>query len=348
MHFNVLNLETRLKKLESLRDSTENINRKIELSRDIQSLKAMINYVSGSKYKILEGEKTFDDSLDCKTDELASFLSAHCWDIYKSLYCYTSGFRLPWRIIRDSKIEDREYFKLLESFLSSYDKRLFDIYNWLKEEERIELCPKKFERNANALGLNIHLTSLDESYVLSRWNNKISSASILPHELGHAFLMNGTNSTKGLVNKHGSIFFEAYSIFLELIFFDFLKNTKYSKNAIREEYYKLDGFIALVEHHYGEILTVCKDELLIKEGKTDYTYSFRLILSNVLAMYFADLYRNDRKNFVRESTCFFEMLGYTSEEDLLSHFGLEKIVKGSKHVVNEYMRSYKYIRSYKQ
>ena len=58
MHFNVLNLETRLKKLESLRDSTENINRKIELSRDIQSLKTMINYVSGSKYKILEGEKS--------------------------------------------------------------------------------------------------------------------------------------------------------------------------------------------------------------------------------------------------------------------------------------------------
>ena len=97
MHFNVLNLETRLKKLESLRDSTENINRKIELSRDIQSLKTMINYVSGFKYKILEGEKTFDDSLVYKTDELASFLSTHCWDIYKSLYCYTSGFRLPWR-----------------------------------------------------------------------------------------------------------------------------------------------------------------------------------------------------------------------------------------------------------
>ena len=75
MHFNVLNLETRLKKLESLRDSTENINRKIELSRDIQSLKTMINYVSGFKYKILEGEKTFDDSLVYKTDELASFLS---------------------------------------------------------------------------------------------------------------------------------------------------------------------------------------------------------------------------------------------------------------------------------
>ena len=46
--------------------------------------------------------------------------------------------------------------------------------------------------------------------------------------------MKGTNSTRGLVNKNSSIFFEAYSIFLEFIFFDFLRNTKYSKNAIRE------------------------------------------------------------------------------------------------------------------
>ena len=119
------------------------------------------------------------------------------------------------------KIDDKEYIELLELFLKTYDKRLLEIYNYLKEEERIELCPKRFESNKNALGLNIHLTSIDESYVLSRWNNKISSASILPHELGHAFLMKGTNSTKGLVNKNSSIFFEAYSIFLEFIFLIF-------------------------------------------------------------------------------------------------------------------------------
>ena len=182
------------------------------------------------------------------------------------------------------------------------------------------------------------MTSIDESYVLSRWNNKISSASILPHELGHAFLMKGTNSTKGLINKNSSIFFEAYSIFLEFIFFDFLRNTKYSKNAIREEYYKLDSFFALVEHHYGEILSF-GDKII--SGENLNTYYIRLLLSNVLAMYFTDLYRNDKITFMKEISCFFELFGCASEEELLSHFNLGKIIEGSKHVMNEYIRSYR-------
>ena len=338
MHFNVLKLEKRLKKLELLLNSTNDINKKIELSRDIRSLRIMINYVSGCEYKNPEEVKFFDDCLIYKNEELVSFLNVYGWDIYKSIYFYSSGFRLPWRIIKDRKIDDKEYIELLELFLKTYDKRLLEIYNYLREEERIELCPKRFESNKNALGLNIHLTSIDESYVLSRWNNKISSASILPHELGHAFLMKGTNSTKGLINKNSSIFFEAYSIFLEFIFFDFLRNTKYSKNAIREEYYKLDSFFALVEHHYGEILSF-GDKII--SGENLNTYYIRLLLSNVLAMYFTDLYRNDKITFMKEISCFFELFGCASEEELLSHFNLGKIIEGSKHVMNEYIRSYR-------
>lgn len=346
MHFNVLKLKKRLEKLELLLNSTSDINKKIELSRDIFSLRIMINYVSGSEYKNPEKEKFFDDCLIDKNEELVSLINSHGWDIYKSMYFYSLGFRLPWRIIKDRKIDDKEYIEILELFLKTYDKRLLDIYNYLREEERIELCPKRFESNKDALGLNIHLTSIDESYVLSRWNNKISSASILPHELGHAFLMKGTNSTKGLVNKNSSIFFEAYSIFLEFIFFDFLRNTKYYKNTIREEYYKLDAFFALVEYHYGEILsfgdiTISGENLCTKDGKKVNTYYIRLLLSNVLAMYFTDLYRNDKKTFMKEISCFFEMFGNASEEELLSHFNLCNIVEGSKHVMNEYIRSYR-------
>ena len=49
MHFNVLKLKKRLEKLELLLNSTSDINKKIELSRDIFSLRIMINYVSVSE-----------------------------------------------------------------------------------------------------------------------------------------------------------------------------------------------------------------------------------------------------------------------------------------------------------
>ena len=121
MHFNVLKLEKRLKKLELLLNSTNDINKKIELSRDIRSLRIMINYVSGCEYKNPEEVKIFDDSLIDKNEELASFLNVYGWDIYKSMYFYSSGFRLPWRIIKDRKIDDKEYIELLELFLNTYE-----------------------------------------------------------------------------------------------------------------------------------------------------------------------------------------------------------------------------------
>lgn len=346
MHFNVLELNKRLKKLESLLVSTTDVNRRIELSRDIRSLKVLINYVSGSKYIISTSEKNFDESVLDKNNELIEFFNRNVSNIYNSLYCYSLGFRLPWRIIRDTKMNDIEYIKLVESFLRTYDKDLFELYQFLKSSERIELNPKSYADSKDAIGLNIHLTSMNESFVLARWNNKLSTASVLPHELGHAFLMNGTTSTRGLVNKHGSIFFEAYSVFLEYIFFDYLRNTKYYKNAIREEYNKLDGFLALADYQYSTILqlsdmTVHGDDLYTQDGKIANVYSTRLVLSNVLAMYFVDLYRNDKKKFKKKISSFFEMFGYASEEELISYFNLKTIAEGSKHVVNNYMRTYR-------
>lgn len=58
-------------------------------------------------------------------------------------------------------------------------------------------------------------------------------------------------------------------------------------------------------------------------------------------MYFTDLYRNDKITFMKEISCFFEMFGSVSEEELLFHFNLGKIIEGSKHVMNEYIRSYR-------
>ena len=94
MHFNVLKLEKRLEKLELLLNSTSDINKKIELSRDISSLRIMINYVSGSEYENPEKEKFFDDCLIDKNKELASLINSHGWDIYKSMYFYSSGYSM--------------------------------------------------------------------------------------------------------------------------------------------------------------------------------------------------------------------------------------------------------------
>ena len=88
-------------------------------------------------------------------------------------------------------------------------------------------------------------------------------------------------------------------------------------------------------------MTVHGDDLYTQDGKIANVYSARLVLSNVLAMYFVDLYRNDKKKFKKKISSFFEMFGYASEEELISYFNLKTIAEGSKHVVNNYMRTYR-------
>ena len=146
--------------------------------------------------------------------------------------------------------------------------------------------------------------------------------------------------------RNGSLFSEAYSIFLEMIFFDYLKDTRYSKSAFKAEYSKLDSFLAITEYLHSIILLF--ENMTLKDGKLYLfssmvadTYAAKLVLSNVLAMYFVNLYRNDKKQFDREINKFFEMYGCSNDEEKLKYFGLDTMVGGTNNVFNSYIKLYK-------
>ena len=254
--------------------------------------------------------------------------------------------KLPWKFTLDKKISNCDYEKLLIDFLSVFDTRLLDIYESLKESKRIEINPKKYNIFSDALGLNVHLITSDESFILSRFNNKMSRASIIPHELGHAFIHNKTNNIDSFVCKNGSLFSEAYSIFLEMIFYDYLKNTIYFKNARSSEYNKLDSFLGISECFNSIILSF--DKLTTRDGKIYLDdssvadiYSSTLVFSNLLAMYLVNLYRNDKCKFMIKINEFFDMFGYASDEEILSYFKLEDMIYGTNSVLNEYIKTYR-------
>lgn len=346
MRINNNDLHSRVKRLEKLMSSTTNEVKKLELCRDIRLLKLMLNYTEGTNYEINNINLLFPRLISESNRGLMHFFSNNAVDIYKSLYGYSSGVKLPWKITLDRRITDEEYDRLLIEFFKRYDPRLLDIYESLKSGKRIETNPKKYNLSSGSLGLNVHLITSDESFIFSRFNNKIGTSSIIPHELGHSFLYQGSCDIHTFMIRNGSLFSEAYSIFLEMIFFDYLKDTRYSKSAFKAEYSKLDSFLAITEYLHSIILLF--ENMTLRDGKLYLfgsmvadTYAAKLVLSNVLAMYLVDLYRNNRKQFDREINKFFEMYGCSSDEDKLKTFKLDDMVSGTNNVLNSYMRLYK-------
>ena len=346
MRINNSDLHSRIKRLEELMNSTANEVKKLELSRDIRLLKLMLNYTEGTNYEVDSINVLFPNIMNESNKELMNFFNKNAKKIYKSLYGYSNGTRLPWKLTLDKYISDEEYDKLLIDFLKGYDIRLLEIYELLKREERIEMNPKKYNLSVDSLGLDIHLLSTDESFIFSRFNNKIGKSSIIPHELGHSFLHQGSNNIYTFIAKNGSLFSEAYSIFLEMIFYDYLKDTMYHKSAFKAEYAKLDSFLAITEYVHSIVLlfenmTLRDGKLYLFDSMVADTYAVKLVLSNMLAMYLVDLYRNNRKQFIKEINTFFEMYKYASDEEKLKRFKLDDMVSGTNSVLNSYIKLYR-------
>lgn len=346
MRINNNDLHSRINRLEELMSSTTSDVKKLELSRDIRLLKLMLNYTEGTNYEVDSINLLFPDIMYNLNKELMVFFNRNASNIFKSLYGYSSRVRLPLKLTLDRRITDDVYDKLLIDFFKEYDKRLLDIYMLLKREERVEVNPKKYNVSSDSLGLNVHLVSSDESFIFSRFNGKIGMSSIIPHELGHSFLHLGSNNIYTFMKRNGSLFSEAYSIFLEMIFYDYLKNTKYSKSAFKAEYNKLDSFLAISEYLHSIILLF--ENMDFKDGKLYLfgsmpadTYGAKLVLSNMLAMYFVSLYRNNKKQFNIEINKFFEMYDYACDEEKLKQFKLDDMVSGTNSVLNSYIKLYK-------
>ena len=164
---------------------------------------------------------------------------------------------------------------------------------------------------------------------------------ILPHELGHAYLF-----YKSDFNNESNIFVEAYSIFIEFIFGDYLKNTVYAGSAFNNEYQRLDTFLGMVDYEFDNLIKLKGMNFdfpfyYTKDGSIGNVDTAKMILSNMLGMYLAHLYRFDRDRYNNEIKVFLEMYGRTTDEEILKYFGLSNLVDGSIDTLDTYVKTYR-------
>ena len=347
MHFDINKLKDRLDLLEVLLNNTSDKYKRREIHNDIKKIKYLIRYIDGSMIlypddgcdKVLGDFKEKDDSV--VAGKVVDFFNSYTDQIQFSLMCFYNRSKLPWKMRRDFRISNVKYYELIDDFLKTFNRELFELYKYLIEEKRIEISPRRYENEKYARGLCFCIGNLKETYVLSRFNNKMSTGITLPHELGHAYLLYKTN-----FNNEPNIFIEAYSIFIEFIFGDYLKNTRYSSVAFSKEYQRLDSFLGMIDYEF-ENLSRLKDMYFdfpfyySSDGSLARIDSAKMILSNMLGMYFVNLYRFDQKRYNIMMSAFLDMYGRVTDEEILKYFKLDNLVDGSIDTLSTYVKTYR-------
>ena len=347
MHFDINELKSRLILLEELLNSTDDKYKKIEIFNDINKIKYLIRYIDKNAllnlYDTNEGiigdYKEKDD--DVVAGRIVDFFNKYIMQIRTSIGVFSNMPKLPWRVWKNTIISNKKYFELISNFMKEFNPEMLEIYNNLVQNKRIELSIDKYEGERYVRGLCFGVGNLKETYVLSRFNNKMNTGIILPHELGHAYLF-----YKSDFNNESNIFVEAYSIFIEFIFGDYLKNTVYAGSAFNNEYQRLDTFLGMVDYEFDNLIKLKGMNFdfpfyYTKDGSIGNVDAAKMILSNMLGMYLAHLYRFDRDRYNNEIKVFLEMYGRTTDEEILKYFGLSNLVDGSIDTLDTYVKTYR-------
>lgn len=347
MHFDIEELKKKLTLLNVLFNSTEDKQKKIEIFNDINKIKYLIRYIdkkalinfNSTNERINRSLKEEND--DIVANEIVNFFNKYTNQIQSSLQDFSDLPRLPWKVWRNARISNKKFFELLSNFMKEFNPEMLDIYNYLVQNKRIELSIDKYEGERYARGLCFYIDSLRETYVLSRFNNRMNTGITLPHELGHAYLFYKSDFT-----DISSIFDEAYSIFIEFIFGDYLKNTIYSGSAFNNEHRNLDIFLGMVDYEFNNLAKLREMNYnfpfyYTKDGSIGKVDTATLILSNMLGMYLTNLYRFDKEKYKTKMKTFLEMYGKVTDEEILKYFGLDNLSSGTMSTIRTYVKNYR-------
>lgn len=340
MNWNLEEIKNKISNLELKILKVSDPIKKYSLLQDLSNLKYMANYLCSSEIYILDSYEhlLLDEEFALDMDE---FIKSKKDKIILYLDKVSNLSHMPSKVYKNRSITIEEYDKMLESFLNFFNPSLYLLYEKYKKENRIELNPKNHE-NFTCHGKCHYILSENESYISSRFNNKLSSTTILPHEIAHAEQFRLSNSMIVTQNKLYSILCEAYPIFIEYAFLDFLKETEYKRFAYREEGKKMSLFICALEYDLvniqkGILTKLNNDEFVYNNNR----YSSMLIISNLVALYWLELYRENPIDFMKTLSEFNFRFGEIKTSEFFKKNDILDVTDGMYLSLKRYLSEYK-------
>lgn len=297
----------------------------MSLALDIDSIKNILAYLTGSKYTCDNKELAlFTSSF---YDEVSSSFLKEKTENIKNLMGKYLDLKLPDKFHFISKISLQEYVELMQAFLRENNISMHEIFNLAMLENRIELNPKPYP-NKTGKGIYYKLLTDNKPYILTRFNGKMLTTSTLPHELAHAFQFKDATSPEESLTFSSSFLVETYPKFIEYAFIDFLKENGYYKDALKIERDLLDDIIIIINHQFSN---------LVDPNNFTSTIGFRNVFDHLLALYLVNEYRQNKK--ATSLNHFLTMFDEHKEVDIIKQIGLEDIILSGKEAVGSYSRS---------
>jgi len=306
MHWDVNELKEKYNILHSLYQRVNKPLIKKEIWNDMYTLNTMIVLY----------DKGFDKKIDpiyspAEDKQCRDYLLDKYDEIIKALNEY---YQIRMKNRRPENVVIEDYDSLIKDFLNNYQPEIMPVYNNLVENNHLELNTKKdFEPSYN--GLCLYNSTFNEYYVFARYNGKILSSLYLPHELGHAYQANQVEIVRDFDEKRSSWFVEVYSTYLEQLFFHYLKEKGYNKQAYYLEKGFWTHFINDVEY---QMMLILNTDLFLN------SHCFTYIISKLVStIAYNDFLKHNNHKMINE---FNNIFLNGSDYDIVNEYKLSRIL----------------------
>lgn len=170
-------------------------------------------------------------------------------------------------------------------------------------------------------GKNIFISSLKKNLIEIRKSNKLYEATSKVHELGHAKVNIECISNHAGMKKNS--FLESYSVFLELVFADYLKYNGLKKESFELKILILRHIKSLIKMLYEQLSEYKNSE---EKRSFDYFYekNYRMLKSYYLSLHFYFLYNDNPKDALKIINSFIKEVKVLDDNEIIKKFNLNE------------------------
>lgn len=264
--------------------------------------KLILNCLYPELYKL---SPSCDLNIKETKDEISSFVINH--QLY---FCPLSG-------VCFINKNNRNIEKLFNNFINEDIFGLKKVYEEIISNDGLTYV----ESSHPFWGKNLFLSSLKRNLIEIRKSNKLYEATSLVHELGHAKTNVECNGIPKTFKNNS--FLESYSIFLELVFADYLKD-----NGLKKEGFELK---LLTFRHIKNLIKTLYEQLeeyknSDEKRRFDYFYekSYKSLKSYYLSLHFYFLYKANQKDALKIINSFIKEIKLLDDNEIIKKFNLNK------------------------
>lgn len=240
--------------------------------------------------------------------------------------------------ICDFIISNQIYFCPLSSvsFISKNDKKIEQLFNSFIEEDIFGLKSVYEEiilnndltytdNSDNCWGRNTFIPSLKRNLMEIRKSKRLYESNSKVHELGHAKTnIECSKIKKSYATIKDNSFLESYSIFLELMFADYLKNNGKKKQGYELKFFIFRSIKDISKQLYEE-LDQYKEYSDIKKGlRYFFEMNYKTLKGYYLALYFYYLYQSNPEVGLKIINNFIKEIKLLDDNEVIKKFNLNK------------------------